>query len=149
MSVITTYYCCYCQVADTPPGRPFWASFRCCCCEVLVCSVRFPRVFEHLFSAFVFRSCFFADFACVAILLFWGPKLEVLLCFSAFCAGRAVLTAFLRVICSFFPFAEPPCANHDNVQIRLHPFPQSLHVPTMITSRSDSIHSRSASMCQP
>ena len=39
------------------------------------------------------------------------------------------------------------CANQDNVQIRLHPFPQSIHVPTMITSRSDSIHSRRASMC--
>ena len=45
--------------------------------------------------------------------------------------------------------AEHPCANHDNVQIRLHPFPQSIHGPTMITSRSDSIHSRRASMCQP
>ena len=52
---------------------------------------------------------------------------------------------------------EHPWANHDNiqirlhdiVQIRLHPFPQSIHVPTMITSRSDSIHSRRASMCQP
>ena len=39
------------------------------------------------------------------------------------------------------------CAKHDNVQIRLHPFPQSIHVPTMITSRSESIHSRRASMC--
>ena len=42
--------------------------------------------------------------------------------------------------------AEHPCANHDNVQIRLHPFPAE-HVPTMTTSRSDSIHSRRASMC--
>ena len=48
-----------------------------------------------------------------------------------------------------FPRTEHPCANHDNVQVRLHPFPQSIHVPTMITSRSDSIHSRRASMCQP
>ena len=44
---------------------------------------------------------------------------------------------------------EHPCANHDNVQIRPHPFPQSIRVPTMITSRSDSIHSRRAPMCQP
>ena len=33
--------------------------------------------------------------------------------------------------------------------IRLRPFPQSIHVPTMITSRSDSIHSCGASMSQP
>ena len=42
------------------------------------------------------RSCVFADFACVAILLFSGPKLEVLLSISAFYAGRAVSTAFSR-----------------------------------------------------
>ena len=77
------------------------------------------------------RSCFFADFACVAILLFSGPKLEVLLFFSALYAGRAVSTAFSRVIRRFFVAvsvlfpAEHPCAHHDNVQIRLHPFPQS------------------------
>ena len=45
-------------------------------------------------------------------------------------------------------FAEHPCANHDNVQIRPYPSPQSIHVPTMITSRSDSIHSHTASMGQ-
>ena len=38
------------------------------------------------------RCC--VDFACVAILLCLGPKLEVLLFFSAFYAGRAVSTAF-------------------------------------------------------
>ena len=26
---------------------------------------------------------------------------------------------------------EHPCANHDNVQIRLLPFPQCIHVPTI------------------
>ena len=46
-------------------------------------------------------------------------------------------------------FAEHPWAKHDNVQIRLHPFPHSIHGPTMITSRSDHIHCRRASMCQP
>ena len=117
--------------------------------------MRFPRVFEHFFSVVLVRSCFFADFARVAILLFSGPKLEVLLFFSALYAGRAVSTAFSRVIRRFFVAvsvlfpAEHPCAHHDNVQIRLHPFPQSIHVPTMITSRSDSIHSRRASVCQP
>ena len=29
--------------------------------------------------------------------------------------------------------AEHPCPNHDNVQMRLHPFPQSIHVATMMT----------------
>ena len=58
--------------------------------------MRFPRVFEHFFSVVFVRSCFFADFACVAILLFSGPKLEVLLSISAFYAGRAVSTAFSR-----------------------------------------------------
>ena len=29
--------------------------------------------------------------------------------------------------------AEHPCPNHDNVQRRLHPFPQSIHVATMMT----------------
>ena len=51
--------------------------FRSCGVEVLVYNVRFPRVFEHFFSVVFVRSCFFADFACVAILLFSGPKLEV------------------------------------------------------------------------
>ena len=46
-------------------------------------------------------------------------------------------------------FAEHPCANHDNVHIRPYPLPQSIHVPTMISSRSDHIHCRRASMCQP
>ena len=41
-------------------------------------------------------------------------------------------------------FAEHPCASHDNVQIRPYPLPQSIHVPTMITSRSDHIHCRRA-----
>ena len=36
-----------------------------------------------------------------------------------------------------FTSAEHPWAKHDNVQIRLHPFPQSIHGPSMITSRSD------------
>ena len=94
----TTIHSCFCQVADTTPGRPFWAAFRCCCCEVLVCSVRFPWVFEHLFSASVFRSSFFADFAHVAILFFSGPKLMVLLFVGALYAARAVLTAFLHVL---------------------------------------------------
>ena len=100
-------------------------------------------------------------FACVAILLFSGPKLEVLLFFSTFYAGRAVSTAFSRAIGRFFVavsvlsqsilrgvsqffvavtaflrvirrllflyFREHPCSNHGNVQIRLHPFPQSIH----------------------
>ena len=64
--------------------------------------MRFPRVFEHFFSVELVRSCFFADFACVAILLFSGPKLEVLLFFSTLYAGRAVSTAFSRVIRRFF-----------------------------------------------
>ena len=64
--------------------------------------MRFPRVFEHFFSVVLVRPCFFADLACVAILLFSGPKLEVLLFFSALYAGRAVSTAFSRVIRRFF-----------------------------------------------
>ena len=63
--------------------------------------MRFPRVFEHFFFDVFIRSCFFADFACVAILLFSGPKLEVLLFFSVFYAGGAVSTAFSRVIRRF------------------------------------------------
>ena len=91
--------------------------------------MRFTRVFEHSFFGFVFRSCFFADVACAAILLFSGPKLEDLLLISGFYAGRAVLTAFVRVIrrflllflyfrrvvCCFCTLAVHPCANHDNV----------------------------------
>ena len=64
--------------------------------------MRFPRVFEHFFYVVFVRSCLFANFACVAILLFSGPKLEVLLFFSALYAGRAVSTAFSRVIRRFF-----------------------------------------------
>ena len=30
---------------------------------------------------------------------------------------------------------EHPCPNHDKVQIRLHPIPQSIHGPAMTTSR--------------
>ena len=146
------------------PGRRFGVCFRACGFQVLVYNVRFPRVFEHFLSVVVVRSCFFADFACVAILLFSGPKLEVFCCFfSVFYAGRAVSTAFSRVIRRFFvavsalsqsirgfrrflllsfyglfvaccscTFAEQPCADHDSVQIRLHPFLQSIHVPAMI-----------------
>ena len=40
-----------------------------------------------------------------------------------------------------YPHPEHPWAYHDNVQIRLHPFTQSIHEPTMITSRSDSVRS--------
>ena len=42
---------------------------------------------------------------------------------------------------------HPGAANHDSVQVRPHPCPQSIHVPAMITSRSDPIHARRASMC--
>ena len=63
--------------------------------------------------------------------------------------------------------AEHPCLNHDNVQRRLHPFPQSIHVATMITFPqtlsspteypcgnhdnfpTNSIHSHRASMFHP
>ena len=41
-------------------------------------------------------------FARTAILLFSGPKLEVLLFLSAFYAGRDVFTAFLKAIRRFF-----------------------------------------------
>ena len=85
---------CFRQPADLPPGSLFGVCFRSCGFEVLVYNVRFPRVFEHFFSVLFVRSCFFTDFACVAILLFSGPKLEVLLFFRAFYAGRAVSTAF-------------------------------------------------------
>ena len=47
------------------------------------------------------------------------------------------------------PGAPSECASHDNVQIRHHPCPQSIHGPTMRTSRSDPIHARRASMGQP
>ena len=80
----------------------------------------------------------FVDFACAAILLFSVPKLEVCCVFSAFYAGRAVLTAYLRVIRRVFvavsvlsqTFGEHPRANHDNVH-------------------SDPFHSHRASMDQP
>ena len=65
--------CCASQPADLPPGGLFGVCFRSCGFEVLVCNVRFPRVFEHFFFDVFIRSCFFADFACVAILLFSGP----------------------------------------------------------------------------
>ena len=45
-----------------------------------------------------FVLVFLLIFACAAVLLFSGPKLEDLLFFSGLYAGRAVLTALLRVI---------------------------------------------------
>ena len=46
--------------------------------------MRFPRVFGHFFSVVFVRSRCCVDFACVAILLFSGPKLEVLLFLARF-----------------------------------------------------------------
>ena len=47
-----------------------------------------------------------------------------------------------------FRVPEHPWACHDNVQIRLHPFMQSIHGPTMTTSRSGSVRSVRTSMGQ-
>ena len=134
--------------------------------------MRFPRVVEHFFSVVLVRSRCCVDFACVAILLFPGPKLEVLLFFSAFYAGRAVSTACSRVIRHFFVavsvlsesirravltafyggfvvFCCCDCIFTGYSSFVISVLSQSIHVPTMITSRSDSIHSRRASMCHP
>ena len=144
------------------PGRRFGVCFRACGFQVLVYNVRFPRVFEHFLSVVVVRSCFFADFACVAILLFSGPKLEVFCCFfSVFYAGRAVSTAFSRLFVVFLllflhcrraseGFVVFCCCHFTGYSSLAVPvLSQSNHVPTMIASRSDSIHSCRASMCQP
>ena len=95
-------HACFCQPADTPPRDPFSASFRSSCFDIFLSGVPFPRVFEHFFSLFWFVLALLLIFACAKILLFSGPKLEFLLFWSAFYAGKAVLTAFLRVIRLFF-----------------------------------------------
>ena len=65
-------------------------------------------------------------------------------------SNASVLTVIIWRInvapAAVFPRPELPWANHDYVQIRPRPFTQSIHGPTMITSRSDHIHSRRASM---
>ena len=97
----------------------------------------FSSGFLNSCSLFLLFVVAFVDFACAAILLFSVPKLEVCCVFSAFYAGRAVLTEYLRVIrrvLLLFLFihgptmitstqtlsipTEHPWANHDNVQIR-------------------------------
>ena len=47
--------------------------------EVFVLQRAFSSGFEHLFSACVFRFCFFVDFGCVAMLLFSVPQLLLFL----------------------------------------------------------------------
>ena len=59
---------------------------------------------------------------------------------------RAVLTAFLR---GSVVFCCGDCIFTGYSSLAVSVLSQSNHVPTMITSRSDSIHSRRASMCQP
>ena len=61
-------------------------------------------------------------FACAAILLFFGPILEVLLFLSAFYPGRAVFTAFVTgdspfvlavsMLSQTLITTKHPCGNH-------------------------------------
>ena len=65
---------------------------------MFLCGVLFPRVFEHVVFFCLFVLALLLSFACAKFWLFSGPTLGFLLFWSAFYAGKAVLTACLRVI---------------------------------------------------
>ena len=152
----------------------------------------FGSVFVVAVSKFWSTTCIFPEFLSISspLCLFRSPFALILLALR-FCSFRdrnsrfccvgpfrlhfdGLFAVFLCCLCPFADFrrfgehsAEHPCANHDNVQIRLHPFPQSSHGPTMLMStqtpsdhaehpwtshdnvHSNPIRSHKASMGQP